>query len=97
MFIDKKIIEKICNKAVENYNQCVFSKENDFLELEIPCSLNDLKINKEIIKLIYEIDEFKITNIEIILLLFYEENVIGEYKYIEDDSGNIIDDYLIFY
>ena len=97
MFIDKKIIERIYNKAIENYNQCVFSKRNDFLELEVPCSLNELKIDKETIKLVYERDKSEITNVEIILLLFYGENAIGEYKYIEDNLGNIIDDFLIFY
>ena len=97
MFINKNLIEEIYNKALESYNQCISLKENSFLELEISHPLKELNVSEEIIKITHKTNKSEVVNIEVDLLLSYEANLIGEYKYIEDNLGNILDEFLIFY
>ena len=56
-----------------------------------------LNISEEIIKIAHKTNKSEVVNIEVDLLLSYEANLIGEYKYIEDNLGNILDEFLIFY
>ena len=97
MFINKNLIEEIYNKALESYNQCISLKENSFLELEISHPLKELNISEEIIKIAHKTNKSEVVNIEVDLLLSYEANLIGEYKYIEDNLGNTLDEFLLFY
>ncbi len=52
---------------------------------------------EEIIKITHKTNKSKVVNIEVDFLLSYEANLIGEYKYIEDNLDNTLDEFLIFY
>ena len=97
MFVNKNLIEEIYNKALKSYNQWISLKENSFLESEISHSLKELNVSEEIIKITHKTNKSEVVNIEVDFLLSYEANLIGEYKYIEDNLGNTLDEFLIFY
>jgi len=97
MFVNKNLIEEIYNKALKSYNQCISLKENSFLESEISHSLKELNVSEEIIKITHKTNKSEVVNIEVDFLLSYEANLIGEYKYIEDNLGNTLDEFLLFY
>ena len=97
MFINKNLIEEIYNKALKSYNQCISFQENSFLESEISHSLKELNVSEEIIKITHKTNKSEVVNIEVDFLLSYEANLIGEYKYIEDNLGNTLDEFLLFY
>ena len=97
MFVNKNLIEEIYNKALKSYNQCISLKENSFLESEISHSLKELNVSEKIIKITHKTNKSEVFNIEVDFLLSYEVNLIGEYKYIEDNLGNTLDEFLIFY
>ena len=83
MFVNKNLIEEIYNKALKSYNQCI--------------SLKELNVSEEIIKITHKTNKSEVVNIEVDFLLSYEANLIGEYKYIEDNLGNTLDEFLLFY
>ena len=60
-------------------------------------SLKELNVSEEIIKITHKTNKSEVVNIEVDFLLSYEANLIGEYKYIEDNLGNTLDEFLLFY
>lgn len=84
-------------RAKQGYQKCIFDAENEFLRDEVDYPLESILLMNEDIKIVFHKNVALQYSVEICFLLLAEENEIGKYTFVEDESGNVIDDFLVFY
>ena len=85
-------------RAMAAFKKCIFDDENKFLEDEITVSLESIIPKEEFvcIKLSgFDKDTFQIETT--ILLLSSHGEKLGRYTLVEDQSGSVVDDFLVFH
>lgn len=80
------------------FNQCILNPENIFLENELNFDIDKIKIESNTINIKYIENQDNKYNIEVLLNLMDNTNLqIGYYKYVENSSNEVIDEFLVFY
>jgi hypothetical protein len=84
-------------KAKAAFIECVSRKENKHLESEIGIALDDLLPKEQWIKIQFSGTEKASFLVEVRLELYSStKEGLGYYCYHENESGSVIDDYLVF-
>ncbi|NSL88331.1 hypothetical protein ECE50_015945 [Chitinophaga sp. Mgbs1] len=85
------------NKAKENFSACIHAEENEFLKEEAGGSLASVTVKESDINIVLSPGIPEKYTLEICLILYSSDKIIGKYIFYEDDKGNSIDDSLILY
>lgn len=95
--INSQLLEEFYLTAIYSYYRCIEKKENSLLSDEIGISLNDLKVEKDSIKIKFLKIEQNTFSIEIKLNLSWKALDIGYYTLELNNKNKEIDNFLVFY
>jgi hypothetical protein len=85
------------SKAKAGFEGCITNPENEYLNEEIDIPISEIVAKKESVKITFSGSEKSHYIVETLLLLFTpNDEKIGYYCLHEDESGKVVDDYLVF-
>lgn len=85
------------SKAKDMYYDCINDQENAFLHSEINVPLKSILLVEKHIKFTFLPGSGDVYFLDTCLSLYADSKIIGEYVYIVDGLGEIVDDKLVFY
>ena len=96
--MSKQEVALLYKKAKEENNNCISNGDNAFLEKEVSVPLKTIELKEASIKVVFSLENTERYLLETTITLWDRSNqLIGKYKYIQDDEGNGVDDSLVFY
>ncbi|RPD41370.1 hypothetical protein [Chitinophaga barathri] len=96
--VNKQDLSALYDKAKEKYKECINNKENEFLQKEVGASLKSVMSKEKSIKIVFSPEFTGKYLVEICLALSdKDDSLLGEYMYVENEKGDIIDDSLVFW
>ena len=85
------------SKAKAAFEECIANEDNKFLNEEIEMSVSKLITKNESVKITFFGSDNNQYLVETLLLLFKpNDEKIGYYCYLENESEEVVDDFLVF-
>lgn len=96
--INEQMLVLLYQKARQGYQGCIENKENGFLEDEINAPLESIIVEEKDVKIVFSKNNVFEYVFEVSFKLSLTgNNQIGRYTYIQDELGEMIDEFLVFY
>ncbi len=85
------------HKAKKKYKECINYQENEFLKDEVNTPLEHVVLKEKDIKIVFSQNITSGHLLEVTLILYEGNKEIGTYMYMENETGNEVDDRLVFF
>jgi len=95
--INEQELSLLYNRAKKGYEACIYNKDNEFLKDEVNEPPGSILVVEKNVKIVLSHNRPNELLLEANLMLFIKDREIGKYVYIEDENGQYIDEFLIFY
>lgn len=97
MNIEGLNVNQFYAKANKLFKRCLLNEENIYLQEEIDVPLNLIITQNDCITIKFPFEDNEVYIIETKITLLSQKNEeLGWYSYLEDENGNVIDDFLVF-
>lgn len=95
--VEQTDLDKMYQKAEEGFKDCIAGDDREDLQSEIDVPLDEIVTKTEEVKIRFWKNENRhfILDIKLILLSPNGEKI-GHYRLLEDETGECVDDYLVF-
>ncbi len=95
--VNEQDLALLYHKAEQKYKASIRDKENEFLKEEIDIPLESIQAIAKDIKFTFTQESAHEYLVEVTLILHAGDKEIGKYISIETETGEMIDDFLIFH